>query len=124
MKLLCFLLHNNYGKGEQYCILNAVTDGMAKNISGKYKHFKGKNYEVYCEVTDNYGDKYVLYQQLYGDKSFWIRPYQMFFEEVDDIDDKGSPIIVKRFSIIGKTKSPKQYIENLVKLIREDKIEI
>lgn len=62
--------------------------------------------------------------KLYGDKSFWIRPYQMFFEAVEDIDEKGSPIKVKRFSIIGKVKPPKQYIEKLVKLIRDDKIEI
>lgn len=69
-------------------------------ISGKYKHFKGKCYEVYCVACGDRGEKYVLYQQCYGDESFWIRPYEMFFQTV--ILDDGST--TQRFTRTTKQK--------------------
>ena len=97
---------------------------MTNNICGKYRHFKGNKYEVYCEVKDKYDNKFVLYQQLYGDKSFWVRPYDMFFENVETTDDSGKPITVKRFDIIGKVKSLNDSIKKLLELVRADKVTI
>ncbi len=53
------------------------------SIIGKYKHFKGNEYLVYgtCEVESE-GVEYILYERLVNN-SFWIRPFDMFFETVE-----------------------------------------
>jgi len=58
-------------------------------IGKKYKHFKGKMYQVldivYDSETNNDEEpkKVVIYQALYGDNLKWARPYDMFNSEVD-----------------------------------------
>ncbi len=54
-----------------------------KSIVGKYRHFKGNEYLVYgsCLVGSN-EEKYILYERLVNN-SFWIRPYDMYFETVE-----------------------------------------
>lgn len=51
---------------------------------GKYRHFKGAEYEVIetarCSETM---EVYVVYRALYGERSLWVRPLSMFLEEVD-----------------------------------------
>ena len=53
-------------------------------INGIYRHFKGNYYIVLdianCSETKN---KYVVYRQLYGEGTLWIRPVDMFLSEVD-----------------------------------------
>lgn len=53
-------------------------------INGIYRHFKGDYYLVtdIAKHSEN-NEKYVVYRSLYGDGSLWIRPYEMFLEEVD-----------------------------------------
>ena len=53
-------------------------------IKGIYKHFKGDYYLVedivkYSETKE----EMVLYRQLYGENSLWVRPKEMFLSEVD-----------------------------------------
>lgn len=64
---------------------------------GKYQHFKGMEYElvdiVYHSETQ---DPLVLYRALYGDRELWVRPFTMFFEEIDR-DGKTQP----RFRYVG-----------------------
>jgi len=53
-------------------------------IKGIYKHFKGDYYLVedivkYSETKE----EMVLYRQLYGNNSLWVRPKEMFLSEVD-----------------------------------------
>ena len=53
-------------------------------IGGKYKHFKGNMYQVEGVAKDSETCRnFVIYRQLYGNNSLWIRPLEMFLEEVD-----------------------------------------
>ncbi len=53
-------------------------------IHGIYKHFKNKYYIVedvaYHSETQ---EEYVVYRQLYGEHSLWIREKSMFLSRVD-----------------------------------------
>lgn len=52
---------------------------------GKYKHYKGKLYEVIGIGTHSESlDSFVVYKPLYenSESEFWIRPYAMFVESV------------------------------------------
>ena len=51
---------------------------------GRYRHFKGKDYEVVGEATHSEtGEKLVVYRTLYGDYDLWVRPLAMFTETVE-----------------------------------------
>lgn len=51
--------------------------------TGRYKHYKGNYYEVLGTVTHSETlEKMVLYKQLYGEGSMWVRPVAMFLENV------------------------------------------
>lgn len=50
---------------------------------GKYRHFKGKEYQVLCVATHSETlEKYVVYRALYGECGVWVRPLSMFTESV------------------------------------------
>lgn len=49
-----------------------------------YRHFKGGQYQVTAIARDaNTEEKVVVYQALYGEEEFWVRPYEEFASEVD-----------------------------------------
>ena len=65
---------------------------------GKYRHYKGKEYEVIGIAKHSETlEETVVYQALYGERGVWVRPMKMFFEEVE-VDGKKMP----RFEYIGK----------------------
>ncbi len=51
---------------------------------GKYRHFKGGEYEVLGFAKDSESlEKTVIYRALYGEKEVWVRPAKMWNEEVE-----------------------------------------
>jgi len=63
---------------------------------GIYKHYKGNLYELVDIVNHSETlEKMVLYRALYGEKELWVRPIQMWDEEVT-VDGKK----VKRFEFV------------------------
>lgn len=56
---------------------------MDVKVHGIYRHFKGNLYLVEDIATHSEtGEKYVVYRALYGENTVWVRPYDMFAEEV------------------------------------------
>lgn len=53
-------------------------------VLGKYRHFKGNEYEVVGFAKDSETtEKMVIYRALYGEKELWVRPYEMFREIIE-----------------------------------------
>ncbi len=65
---------------------------------GRYRHFKGNEYEVLCMAKHSETcEEMVVYRALYGAGETWVRPVSMWTEEVER-DGKTFP----RFTYIGE----------------------
>ncbi len=52
--------------------------------TGRYRHYKGNFYSVIGVATHSEtGERLVVYRCLYGDHSMWVRPLEMFLEDVE-----------------------------------------
>ena len=50
---------------------------------GKYRHFKGNEYEVlYLATHSETMEPMVVYRALYGEGGVWVRPASMWNEEI------------------------------------------
>ena len=59
--------------------------------SGKYRHYKGNDYEVIGVATHSETrEAMVVYRPLYGEGALWVRPLAMFMEDAT-IDGKAVP---------------------------------
>ena len=66
--------------------------------TGKYRHFKGMEYEVIGIARHSETEEsMVVYRALYGEGGLWVRPLSMWNEQVDR-DDYHGP----RFIYIGE----------------------
>ena len=75
-----------------------VTDIMEEIKKGRYRHFKGNEYQVigfgkHSETLE----EMVIYKALYGEGEIWLRPTSMWNEEITR-DGK----TFKRFTYIGE----------------------
>lgn len=69
---------------------------MSKVVAGIYRHYKGNLYKVLqCAQHSETEQWFVCYQALYGEYGFWVRPLDMFAEQVS-LDGKS----VDRFELI------------------------
>jgi hypothetical protein len=51
---------------------------------GRYRHYKGKEYEVIGVARDSETERpMVVYRTLYGDFGLWVRPLSMFTEMIE-----------------------------------------
>ncbi|MBA61442.1 MAG: hypothetical protein CMJ76_03665 [Planctomycetaceae bacterium] len=65
--------------------------------TGYYRHYKNKDYTVLGTVFHSETEEtMVLYRQEYGDRNLWVRPFDMFFENVT-VDGETIP----RFAYLG-----------------------
>ena len=60
---------------------------------GRYRHFKGKEYQVHSETLE----PMVVYRALYGERGVWVRPAAMWSEMIE----RGGQT-VRRFTYIGE----------------------
>ena len=73
-------------------------DFMDEIKLGRYRHFKGNEYEVIGIAKHSETlEETVVYRALYGDGGLWVRPARMWNETVER-DGK----IFKRFEYIGE----------------------
>jgi len=64
---------------------------------GKYRHYKGNEYEVIGIAKHSETlEELVVYRALYGENQIWVRPKEMFLEDVT-IEGKKQP----RFRFLG-----------------------
>ncbi len=63
---------------------------------GTYQHYKGNKYQVIETATHSETlEHLVVYRPLYGEEALWVRPFEMFNDEIE-IDGKK----LKRFQFI------------------------
>ena len=61
-----------------------MSDNRELKIHGVYRHFKNKYYIVEDIAFDSETqEQMVVYRQLYGEGSLWVRPLDMFLRKVD-----------------------------------------
>jgi hypothetical protein len=83
-------------------------------IPGTYRHYKGNYYQVLATARHSETEEVmVIYRCLYGERTLWVRPLQMFHETVT-IDGREVP----RFSLTTQPPEGVRYegegnLENL-----------
>jgi len=66
---------------------------------GVYRHYKGPEYLVHAVARHSETDEaLVVYQPLYGERGWWVRPLAMFVETVEHEGES-----VARFSWLRET---------------------
>ncbi len=70
---------------------------MSEVKFGRYRHFKGGEYEVlHIARHSETEEPLVVYRALYGDGDVWVRPLSMWNESVEYNGEK-----ILRFTYIG-----------------------
>ena len=68
---------------------------------GKYRHFKGNEYEVlYLAKHSETQEDMVVYRALYGEQGVWVRPAAMW-NEIVTRDGK----TFRRFTYVGEVEN-------------------
>ena len=71
---------------------------------GRYRHFKGGEYEVLGVARHSEtGEELVVYRALYGERGLWVRPAAMWLESVERDGRR-----LRRFTYLGKSPGEKK----------------
>ena len=74
-----------------------MTNGKTEMRPGRYRHYKGHDYQVIGVARHSETEeKVVVYRCLYGDQSLWVRPLSMFLETVEVAGER-----VSRFAFVA-----------------------
>ena len=115
------------------CYNNKYIDSTENQLfmSQYYRHFRnGQMYRVIADATiEATGEEAVVYQAMYGDFRYWIRPKSNFFEEVMHEGRKVPRFqpIQGKFPVItlcGSTRFKEQFLEAQKRLTLEGYIVI
>jgi hypothetical protein len=72
---------------------------------GIYKHYKGNLYQVLGLARHSETEEWlVVYQALYGEKGYWLRPLTLWLAPVDSSADAATgkdDVTVSRFELVG-----------------------
>ena len=67
---------------------------------GRYRHFKGNEYEVIGVARDSESLlPMVVYRALYGERGLWVRPAAMFNEVIER-----EGVRARRFEYVGESE--------------------
>ena len=73
---------------------------MADIAPGRYRHFKGREYQVlFTARHSETGEEMVVYRALYGEGGLWVRPAAMWSEEITREGYQGP-----RFALVEEEK--------------------
>ncbi len=65
-------------------------------LPGRYRHYKGGEYELIGVARHSETlEALVVYRPLYDDSGLWVRPFAMFFEDVE-VDGRRQPRFVRQ----------------------------
>ena len=79
---------------------------LPKARLGRYRHYKGGEYEVVGVARHSETlEPLVVYRPLYNPTGLWVRPYAMFFENVE-LDGRLQP----RFAQLPDPAAPERGI--------------
>ena len=89
--------------------LNVKEDVCGKTIiPGRYRHFKGNEYEVICTAKNSETlEDMVVYRALYGTQEIWVRPAHMWNETVER-----DGTVYRRFTYVGESNMTDKIEEN------------
>ncbi|NNC97283.1 MAG: DUF1653 domain-containing protein [Gammaproteobacteria bacterium] len=72
----------NITKSLKFATSKALEDPII--APGRYRHYKGKDYQVIGTATHSESNEIlVVYKPLYNDSGLWVRPIDMFRENVE-----------------------------------------